>query len=46
MTGRLPCSEQEAILFAATKCQSEVGDYDPQRSIESMLYDEPSLSFG
>ena len=38
VSGRLPCLEQEARLFAATKCQFELGDYDPQRSIEDMLY--------
>ncbi len=37
ISGRLPSSEQEARLFAATKCQFDLGDFDPAVSIEDKL---------
>ena len=37
ISGKLPCTEQEARLFGATKLQHDVGDYDALRTIEDLL---------
>eukprot|EP01088_Endostelium_zonatum_P018995 TRINITY_DN634_c0_g1_i1.p1 TRINITY_DN634_c0_g1~~TRINITY_DN634_c0_g1_i1.p1 ORF type:complete len:888 (+),score=230.79 TRINITY_DN634_c0_g1_i1:239-2902(+) len=37
ISGKIPCTEQEARLFAATKLQNDVGDYDNLRTIEELL---------
>eukprot|EP01090_Pellita_catalonica_P020414 TRINITY_DN7290_c0_g1_i1.p1 TRINITY_DN7290_c0_g1~~TRINITY_DN7290_c0_g1_i1.p1 ORF type:complete len:1026 (+),score=139.51 TRINITY_DN7290_c0_g1_i1:354-3080(+) len=37
VSGRLPCGEQEAKLFAATKLQHDVGNFDSSRNIDGLL---------